>query len=182
MGVRWSKLFSGLTWRKQPVRLLMLGLDGAGKTTILLRLKLGEYLTTVPTIGFNVERVTYKSLTFVIWDCGGQDALRQLWRTFYKGTQALVFVIDSNDQQRLKDAKYELGQLLMEHELSNCPVLVLANKQDLPHALGGPAMADKLGLNKLGDRRTWRMQETCATTGEGLFDGLDWLATKVQPS
>merc|ERR1711913_116084 len=108
------------------------GLDAAGKTTILYKLKLGEVVTTIPTIGFNVETVTYKNLTFTVWDVGGQDKLRPLWRHYYDGTDGLIFVVDSNDRDRIGDAKAELHKILSEDAMRHACVLVFANKQDLP--------------------------------------------------
>ena len=73
------------------------GLDAAGKTTILYKLKLGEVVTTIPTIGFNVETVHYKNITFTVWDVGGQDKIRPLWRHYYEDAQGLIFVVDSTN-------------------------------------------------------------------------------------
>ncbi|KAH9601543.1 Small GTPase superfamily [Trypanosoma melophagium] len=95
---------------KQEVRILMVGLDAAGKTTILYKLKLGEIVTTIPTIGFNVETVEYKNLKFTMWDVGGQDVLRPLWRHYYQNTNGLIFVVDSNDRERIGKARQELGK------------------------------------------------------------------------
>ncbi len=71
------------------MRLLMLGLDAAGKTTILYKLKLNQDVTTIPTVGFNVETVTYKNVKFNVWDVGGQDKIRPLWRHYFSGMFAL---------------------------------------------------------------------------------------------
>eukprot|EP00939_MAST-03C_sp_MAST-3C-sp1_P004420 g4420.t1 len=89
-------------------RILMLGLDGAGKTTILYALKLGERVETVPTVGFNIEEVTVNGIHLTIWDCGGQEKLRSTWRYYYKGTQAVIFVVDCSDRERISEAKREL--------------------------------------------------------------------------
>jgi len=86
MGGAFAKLFSGLFGKKE-MRILMVGLDAAGKTTILYKLKLGEVVTTIPTIGFNVETVEYKNISFTVWDVGGQDKIRPLWRHYYQNTQ-----------------------------------------------------------------------------------------------
>merc|ERR1712154_71057 len=86
------------------MRILMVGLDAAGKTTILYKLKLGEVVTTIPTIGFNVETVEYRNLSFTVWDIGGQDKIRPLWRYYYQGTHALIYVVDSNDRERIDDS------------------------------------------------------------------------------
>ena len=97
MGLAFSKIFTRL-FSKKEMRILMVGLDAAGKTTILYKLKLGEIVTTVPTIGFNVETVEYKNISFTVWDVGGQDKIRPLWRHYYQNTQGLIFVVDSNDR------------------------------------------------------------------------------------
>merc|ERR1712159_177642 len=104
MGSVFGKLFKGLIGKKE-MRILMVGLDAAGKTTILYKLKLGEIVTTIPTIGFNVETVEYKNISFTVWDVGGQDKIRPLWRHYYQQTQALIFVVDSNDRERLSTAR-----------------------------------------------------------------------------
>merc|ERR1711982_87613 len=171
MGSVFAKLFGG----KREMRILMVGLDAAGKTTILYKLKLGEVVTTIPTIGFNVGTVDYKNISFTVWDVGGQDKIRPLWRHYYQGTQGLIFVVDSNDRDRVEDAKEELHKMLNEEELKDAVVLVFANKQDLPGALTCPEITDKLGLHTIRGR-TWFIQSTCATTGDGLYEGLDWLS------
>merc|ERR1712054_330598 len=115
MGI-FSKVFGKLVGKKD-CRILMVGLDAAGKTTILYKLKLGEVVTTIPTIGFNVETVEYKNISFNVWDIGGQDKIRKLWRYYYTNTQGLIFVIDSNDRDRIEDARVELLQMLNEDEM-----------------------------------------------------------------
>merc|ERR1712007_368597 len=102
---------------KKEMRILMVGLDAAGKTTILYKFKLGEIVTTIPTIGFNVETVEYKNISFTVWDVGGQDKIRPLWRHYYQGTQGLIFVVDSNDRDRAEDAREELNKMLNEDEM-----------------------------------------------------------------
>mmetsp|Transcript_1084 Transcript_1084/g.2286 ORF Transcript_1084/g.2286 Transcript_1084/m.2286 type:complete len:189 (-) Transcript_1084:283-849(-) len=156
-------------------RILMVGLDAAGKTTILYKLKLGENVVTIPTIGFNVEKVDYKNISFTIWDIGGQDKIRSLWRYYYQGVNAIIFVVDSSDIARLDLARDELHRLLGEDELRNAAVLAFANKQDLPDAMSPSEMTDKLGLYNLRHRR-WFVQACCATSGDGLYEGLDWLS------
>merc|ERR1711907_45124 len=91
----------------------MVGLDAAGKTTILYKLKLGEVVTTIPTIGFNVETVEYKNISFTVWDVGGQDKIRPLWRHYYQNTQGIIFVVDSNDRERVGEAKDELNRVMV---------------------------------------------------------------------
>jgi ADP-ribosylation factor protein 6 len=117
----------------------------------LYKLKLNQSVTTIPTgasafrytsnlglrsnfqtVGFNVETVTYKNVKFNVWDVGGQDKIRPLWRHYYTGTQGLVFVVDSQDRERVDEAKQELHRILSDREMKDCLLLVFANKQDLP--------------------------------------------------
>ena len=113
---------------KKEIRVTMIGLDAAGKTTILFKLKLGDVVHAQPVVGLNVETVQYKKVKFTIWDLGGQDKIRKLWKHYYKNTQALIFVVDSSDRERIELAKNELHKLLSEEELKDAVVLVLANK------------------------------------------------------
>ena len=102
-----SKIFATLIGNKE-VRVLILGLDNAGKTTILYKLQMGEVVTTVPTIGFNVETVQYKNLRFQVWDLGGQTSIRPYWRCYYQNTNAVIYVVDSADSDRMSICKQEL--------------------------------------------------------------------------
>jgi len=146
-------------------------------------------VTTIPTIGFNVETVEYKNISFTVWDVGGQDKIRPLWRHYYQNTQGIIFVVDSNDRERIggqnddsgndqHTAREELHHMLAEDELRDAVLLVLANKQDLPNALSVSDVTNKLGLNQIRNRQ-WYIQATCATTGDGLYEGLDWLSSTL---
>ena len=126
MGGLLSKAFAGLIGKKD-VRILMVGLDAAGKTTLLYQLKLGEHTATVPTLGFNVETVAYKNIEFMVWDMGGQDKIRQLWSHYYEGTQALIFVVDSADAERMDEARQELHKLMEQEELKDAVLLVCSH-------------------------------------------------------
>eukprot|EP00662_Eupelagonemidae_sp_cell21_P044270 gene44270-1976_t len=99
MGGSISRLFASWT-SKRDVRMLMVGLDAAGKTTILYKMKLGESVMTIPTIGFNVETVEYRNFKFTMWDVGGQDKIRKLWRHYFENTNGVIFVVDCNDRER----------------------------------------------------------------------------------
>jgi ADP-ribosylation factor protein 1 len=179
MGLYMSTMWNALLGSNKEYRLLMLGLDAAGKTTVLYRLKLGEVQHTIPTVGFNVESVEYKNLKFTVWDVGGQSKLRPLWRHYYTGTQGLIFVVDSNDidPDRVELAKLELHRLLQNDELRDAFVLVFANKQDLPRAMSASELAQKLDLKHMSNQ--WYIQACCATSGQGLYEGLDWLGTAL---
>ncbi|KAK2885524.1 hypothetical protein Q8A67_016361 [Cirrhinus molitorella] len=151
MGNIFGNLLKSLIGKKE-MRILMVGLDAAGKTTILYKLKLGEIVTTIPTIGFNVETVEYKNISFTVWDVGGQDKIRPLWRHYFQNTQGLIFVVDSNDRERVNEAREELMRMLAEDELRDAVLLVFANKQDLPNAMNAAEITDKLGLHSLRHR------------------------------
>eukprot|EP00465_Bigelowiella_longifila_P007669 CAMPEP_0185263686 /NCGR_PEP_ID=MMETSP1359-20130426/15772_1 /TAXON_ID=552665 /ORGANISM="Bigelowiella longifila, Strain CCMP242" /LENGTH=183 /DNA_ID=CAMNT_0027851383 /DNA_START=36 /DNA_END=587 /DNA_ORIENTATION=+ len=178
MGASISQLWNSL-FGNQTVRVVMVGLDAAGKTTVLYNLKLGEVITTVPTIGFNVERIEHKNLDLQVWDIGGQDKIRPLWRHYYENTDGIIFVIDSADRERVDAAREELHKTLQTDELKNAAVLIYANKQDLSRALSTKQLAKQLGLDKLHDRQ-WYVQGACATSGQGLVDGMDWLANTLK--
>ncbi|KAB5520734.1 hypothetical protein DKX38_025053 [Salix brachista] len=186
---------------KTEVRILMVGLDASGKTTILYKLKLGEIVRTVPTIGicshklftfydtkwllvylvgFNVETVMYKNISFTVWDVGGQQKIRHLWRHYFQSAHGLIFVVDSNDRRRISEARNELHCILSyvsklhvsrsKIELKDAMLLVFANKQDVPDAMPVSEVADKLGLPTLKQRH-WYIQSSSATSGRGLYEG-----------
>jgi small GTP-binding protein len=156
----------------------MVGLDAAGKTTILYKLKLGDLVTTIPTIGFNVETIEYRGFNMNVWDVGGQEVIRGLWRHYYHNTEGLIFVVDSNDVERVETAREELHKLLEEEELRLSAVLIYANKQDLPNAINPSELGRRLELRGVTNR-PWLVQGTCARTGEGLYEGLDWLGRQI---
>ncbi|CAK7206388.1 Arf GTPase arf1 [Sporothrix curviconia] len=180
MGLNFSRIFASFLGKKE-MRILMVGLDAAGKTTILYKLKLGEIVTTIPTIGFNVETVEYGNIQFTVWDVGGQDKIRPLWRHYFQNTQGIIFVVDSNDRDRIIEAREELQRMLNEDELRNAVLLIFANKQDLPNAMNAAEITDKLGLHSMRQRQ-WFIQSTCATSGDGLYEGLDWLSGALKKS
>ncbi|CAH3028769.1 unnamed protein product [Porites evermanni] len=170
-GSFFSSLFSSLFGQKE-LRILILGLDGAGKTTILYRLQVGEVVTTIPTIGFNVETVTYKNLKFQVWDLGGKKVL-PYWRCYYSNTDAIIYVVDSVDKDRIGISKQELIAMLEEDELKKAILVVFANKQDMEGAMSASEVSNALGLSALKSR-TWSIFKTSATKGEGLDEAMEW--------
>jgi len=176
MGASFGKLFARL-FGKKDMRILMVGLDAAGKTTILYKLKLGEVVTTIPTIGFNVETAEYKSITLTTWDVGGPDKIRPLWRHYFQGTQCLIFVVDSNDRERIGEASDELHKMSREAELQGVFIIVFANKQDLPNAMDVSEVAHKLDLASIPQK--WYIQPSSAPTGEGLYEGFSWVEKQL---
>lgn len=164
------------------MRVVTLGLDGAGKTSILFKLKQDEFVTTIPTIGFNVETIEYKNFKFTVWDVGGQPKLRPLWRHYYFNTQAVIFVVDATDAERLPEAQAELTKLMTERELKDASLLIFANKENCEGAQGVAALTESLGVHKLCLGRSWHIQPCDAQSGTGLHQGLDWLARQLVPS
>ena len=176
MGQQISSFFAQL-FQDKEARILMLGLDAAGKTSVLYKLYIDENVTTIPTIGFNVETVQYKKTKFTVFDLGGQDKIRSLWRHYYENNDAVVFVVDSNDRERFNEVRETLHHVMQANQLEKCKLLVLANKQDLPHAASASELASKLDLNSI--KQEWFIQPCSAFRGTGLFEGFDWLSNKL---
>ncbi|CAI0465690.1 unnamed protein product [Linum tenue] len=151
----WFMLFPA-----KEYKIVVVGLDNAGKTTTLYKLHLGEVVTTHPTVGSNVEEVVYKNIRFE------------------RGTHAIIAVIDSTDRARISIMKEELFRLLGHDELQQSVVLVFANKQDLKDAMTPAEITDALSLHSIKNQ-DWHIQACCALTGDGLYDGLGWIAQRV---
>ena len=165
---------------KSEARILMLGLDAAGKTTILYKLKLNETVSSIPTIGFNVETVSpVKNVTFTVWDVGGQDKIRPLWKHYFHNTEGLVYVVDSADRERFLEAKEELFWIMDSDEMKDVPMVILANKQDLPNAAPPSEIASRLGLHQIRTHQ-WYIQGTCAVNGDGLLEAMSELGKMVK--
>jgi len=176
MGKFFSKLFEPL-YHEKRLRILILGLDNAGKTTILYKLKINETVNTIPTIGFNVEILKRDGVYFMMWDLGGQDKLRSLWRHYYQNTDALIFVVDSNDKERFKTAKNELHSVMNYDLMKDVNVLIFCNRQDLPDACTTEQLANALEINKLKTKVC--IKKCVATKGIGLTEGFDWIAKEL---
>ncbi|KAB5529718.1 hypothetical protein DKX38_019799 [Salix brachista] len=199
MGQAFRKLFDSF-FGNTEMRVVMLGLDAAGKTTILYKLHIGEVLSTVPTIGFNVEKVQYKNVVFTVWDVGGQEKLRPLWRHYFNNTDGLLSSLFDPHTYTVNVCKlsalYTLLIHWIERELEeqgenfrldiqktiikdpfmlNSVILVFANKQDMKGAMTPIEVCEGLGLFELKNRK-WHIQGTCALRGDGLYEGLDWLS------
>ena len=168
------------------LQVVLLGLDAAGKSTVLYRLKFDDYVLTAPTIGFNCERVrgtvgNSRGVTFVVWDVGGQDRIRPLWRSYTRSADGIVFVVDSADVERLEEARLELLRTARTPEAAGIPVLVIANKQDLLRAQGPAEIGRAMGLSELnvGSSRLCSVAPACAITGEGLDIALEQLYNMI---
>jgi small GTP-binding protein len=168
----WNKIFE-----KRNVRIIMVGLDSVGKTTILYKLKMNENIKTIPTIGFNIESIEYKGLKMSMWDIGGQDNFRPLWKTYYLSTNAVIYVVDSCDRERMEINYETLHTMFSNQDLEKAHLLVYANKQDMPNALTPKEISEILNLKILNIK--WNIIGTSATKGEGLSEGLDWIANTL---
>ncbi|CAG9321993.1 unnamed protein product [Blepharisma stoltei] len=173
MGSFYSKIWQ-ILYSDKGRRILILGLDASGRTTMLYKLKLVEVLSSIPTIGFSVEKDLNRKYNFQIWDIDGQLKLRDLWHSYYKDTEAVIFIVDSPDRERVEEATEVLHEMLENELIKGIPLLVFANKQDLPHAMTVLEIANKLDLHSIRGRPLL-IQAACAIAGEGIYEGLDWL-------
>jgi ADP-ribosylation factor 6 len=137
------------------------------------------FIVHFSTVGFNVETIQFRNVQFNVWDVGGQEKIRPLWRHYFTGTQALIFVVDSNDRDRIEEAKEELHKIANDREMKDAHILVFANKMDLPNAMSAADVRDGLALAKLRTRN-WFVQASCAASGEGLVAGLTWLSHSIK--
>ena len=159
--------------RKHELAVVMMGLDGAGKTTILYKLKLVQVIDTSPTIQFNMESFKYKDFVITVWDLGKES--RAFWRTYAVGKRGLIFVVDSSDKERMELAKKELHMAMSG--LKEAVVLIYANKSD-KSSLDTTELAETLELATF-PRRLWHIQSCCGIKGEGLLDGIKWLTESI---
>ncbi|CAJ0938672.1 unnamed protein product [Ranitomeya imitator] len=159
-------------------KVIIVGLDNAGKTTILYQFLMNEVVHTAPTIGSNVEEIVMRNTHFLMWDIGGQETLRATWNSYYSNTEFVILVIDSTDRERLPETRDELYKMLAHEDLQNAAVLIFANKQDVKDSMSATEISTMLALSAIKDR-AWHIQGCCALTGEGLPAGLDWLKSQV---
>merc|ERR1719373_623695 len=143
--------------KEKEARILMLGLDNAGKTTILKKMSQEDISHVMPTQGFNIKSLVQDGFKLNVWDIGGQKTIRPYWSNYFESSDALVYVIDSGDSRRLEESGQELRDLLGEDKLGSIPLLVFANKQDLLNATPADEIAAALNLANISDR-TWTIQ------------------------
>ncbi|XP_038595401.1 ADP-ribosylation factor-like protein 4D [Micropterus salmoides] len=164
----------------QSLHIVVIGLDSAGKTSLLYRLKLREFVETIPTKGFNMERIKVpmgktNTTMLQVWDVGGQEKLRPLWKSYTRRTDGLVFVVDAAEAERMEEAKVELHRITRLAENQGVPVLVLANKQDLDGAMSASEVEKVLALHELSSSTLHHSQGCSALDGQGLEPGLEKL-------
>ncbi|GAA6217131.1 ADP-ribosylation factor-like protein 3 isoform X1 [Lates japonicus] len=163
---------------EQEVRLLLLGLDNAGKTTLLKQLAAEDISHITPTQGFNIKSVQSSGFKLNVWDIGGQRKIRPYWRNYFENTDVLIYVIDSSDKKRLEETSLELAELLEEEKLAAVPLLIFANKQDLMTATPASELAECLNLHTIRDCM-WQVQACSALTAEGVQDGMTWVCRNI---
>ena len=192
---------------KHPPRIVVLGMGGAGKTTIVYRLKNNEFVNQLPTFGFTNEQIKFDETVYDFWDLGGQDKVRPQWGPYYQGASGVIFVVDSSDHSLFNGAKAELHKAAQDKRLTNIPFLIFANKQDIQGALtrdqlieqlslenlinerygegkGSNKMAIMQDLNKTSDpldpSRRCFVEECCAINNTCIDKGMRWLASAIQ--
>ncbi|KAF2092746.1 ARF/SAR superfamily [Rhizodiscina lignyota] len=160
--------------KDKEMRILMLGLDNAGKTTIVKRI-MGEDVHTVsPTLGFIIKTIDYEGYKLNIWDVGGQKTLRTYWKNYFERTDTLIWVVDSTDRERMDDCRQELGSLLLEERLSGASLLVFKNKSDVSGAMSEDEVRKALQLDNI-KTHLWKIMSCSAMTGLNLQEGLAWV-------
>jgi small GTP-binding protein len=185
MGYYLSKFYAYFTsWNAiKPSRILLLGLNNAGKTCILYRLKLNEFVAApIATVGYNVETITpFEGVSLTVWDIGGQEKIRFLWKNYFKKANGLLFVVDSSDKERMIEASEELHCVLRDENMNGVPVVIIANKKDLPNSPTPDEIVKILKLENLTiTKNKWDIQTTCATTGEGIYEGIKKLCDMIK--
>ena len=178
-------LLSGL-WRlafgnpQKKYKVTIIGLDNAGKTTALYKLFSGVVVNTIPTVGSNCEVIERDNVRLQCWDLAGQTQYRLNWKTFFSGTNAILFVVDSADRSRIDEARKELFRVLEDESTANCCICVLANKMDLPNSLSQAEVTASLQLTDIPKEHAWGIFPTCAFTGQGLEEVIDWLVLHLK--
>lgn len=168
----WAKVFTNI-----KINIIIIGLDNAGKTTILYESRFGEVLLQIINFSY-YETVENSKLSLICWNVGECDRNHPYFKPFYETTQGIIFVVDSNDRDRIDQAYYELETILKEDQLNDAVLLVFANKQDLHEAMRVDEITEKLQLFNIKNR-IWHVQGLCACSGDGLYEGFEWLSDTI---
>ena len=177
MGFIFSKILDFFSRSRNNFKIIILGIQNAGKTTILYRLSIGQLVKTTPTIGSNVEEISYNNVKLQAWDLGGQESTRSIWDVYFINTDAIIYVIDTHDET-YDDSKTQFYKLLKNEALKNAIVLIYANKQDLPGAKSVGEIIQIYEFDTIKDH-IWHIQPCSALTGEGLITGMKWLSDQL---
>ena len=178
-----DKLGNFLSSKRRDMNLLVVGLDNSGKTSIINFLKTSDsrVISVTPTVGFSVENFSAKALNFTAFDMSGQTRYRNLWETYYRETDAIIFVIDSSDKMRLVVCKEELDSMLNHPDIKqkNLPILILANKIDIRGACTPNEIRNQLELERIRNK-SWNVFGSNALNGEGVNEAFEWLAQEIK--
>ncbi|KAK2809325.1 hypothetical protein FQN50_003967 [Emmonsiellopsis sp. PD_5] len=160
--------------KDKEMRVLMLGLDNAGKTTIVKRIMDEDVTTVSPTLGFIIKSIDFQGYKLNIWDVGGQKTLRSYWRNYFEKTDALIWVVDATDRLRIEDCREELAGLLLEERLVGASLLVFLNKTDVEGGMSREDIREGLQLDAIKTHK-WTILPCSAMTGHNLNEGLEWV-------
>lgn len=169
---------------ENEARVLIVGLDCSGKTTIVNSLLGKDMMQVAPTLGFNIDeyRPAASALSISLWDVGGQSTIRTYWRNYFSQTDALIWVIDSTDRRRLDVCRRALSEVLHAERLQGCLVVILCNKQDVSTALSADEIAGLLALDRLCRNRPYRVFPCSARERTGVAEAFDWLVRELEDS
>jgi len=172
--------FRSLFWTKE-IEITLIGLANAGKTSLVNVLTAGQYSETmVPTVGFNLKRVTKGNVTIKLWDIAGQPRFRSIWDRYCRGVNAIIFMVDASPDASdlLPQARTELHSLLQDPSLAATPVLVLANKSDLDKAMGAQQIIEAMDLASISDREISCYSISCKNQ-RNIDITLQWLIKRA---
>jgi ADP-ribosylation factor-like protein 3 len=167
-------LLRGIKKTDKELRVLVLGLDNAGKTTVLKKMADEDTVQINPTQGFNMKTLVKEGIKLNVWDIGGQKAIRTYWENYYDNVDILVYVVDAADKKRLEESGTEFNNLISDAKMQGVPILVFANKQDLDNAVQPDEVAIALRLHEIPRDRAWKIQSASAKAGTGLEEGFQW--------
>ncbi|VDN07954.1 unnamed protein product [Thelazia callipaeda] len=163
-----------LFW-KEEMELTLVGLQNSGKTTFLNVIASGKFTEDmIPTVGFNMRKITKGNVTIKLWDIGGQPRFRSMWERYCRGVNAIIFMVDAADEDKLEASRMELIQLLDKPQLDSIPVLVLANKKDLPGALDERQLIERMNLSAIQNREICCYSISCKEK-DNIDITLQWL-------
>mmetsp|Transcript_4025 Transcript_4025/g.8145 ORF Transcript_4025/g.8145 Transcript_4025/m.8145 type:complete len:182 (+) Transcript_4025:121-666(+) len=172
-------ILQALGLASKEARIVILGLDNAGKSTLLHKLCDNELKSFVPTVKAHSRTFSLGKINFTAWDLGGHEQVRELWEEYYSGADAIIFMLDSADRARFKEAKTELGELLRVEDLNAVPILLLANKNDVEGSAAVDELAETLGIADDLDARDLEMFSCSLVSGAGYLEGFRWLSGRL---
>ncbi|XP_065199471.1 ADP-ribosylation factor-related protein 1 [Planococcus citri] len=175
--------------QREEYCVLILGIDNAGKTTYLEAAKAKcnrNYKAMSPnkittTVGLNIGKIDIAGISLNFWDLGGQEELQSLWDKYYAESHAIIYIVDSNDRDRIPESKETFDKMISNENLSGVPLLVLANKQDIPHCMGVREVKPIFDKNAhLIGRRDCMVMPISALNGDGVDEGIHWLVDSIK--